>query len=193
MIWARKFLNSTIVVKCEIWTVQIKDSTIVKFVILGPRSSDSTIVESVVSPFFDVIYLFDSCFSFLIYWKNKSPNQISLLTGSFSEQGRYKAWGNKLVQDRYFYYIWLSTIHFHTFQRLQEYSSCQMWSRIFVLQRIFSLKYIHYCLLNLHLTMFLSCLGSNRSIFALGESRVSILFLRFPGAERATNRKLLFW
>ena len=49
MIWARKFLNSTIVVKCEIWAVQIKDSTIVKFVILAPRSSDSTIVESVVS------------------------------------------------------------------------------------------------------------------------------------------------
>ena len=49
MIWARKFLNSTIVVKCEIWAVQIKDSTIVKFMILAPRSSDSTIVESVVS------------------------------------------------------------------------------------------------------------------------------------------------
>ena len=131
---------------------------------------------------------------FLKYWKkNKSPNQISLLTGSFFEQGRYKAWGNKLVQDRYFYYIWLSTIHFHTFQRLQEYSSCQMWSRIFVLQRIFSLKYIHYCLLNLHLMMCLSCSGSDRSIFAWGESPVSIRFLRFPGAEQATNRKLLFW
>ena len=50
MIWARKFLNSTIVVKCEIWAVHIKDSTIVKFMILAPRSSDSTIVESVVSP-----------------------------------------------------------------------------------------------------------------------------------------------
>ena len=49
MIWASKFLNSTIVVKCEIRAVQIKDSTIVKFVILAPRSSDSTIVESVVS------------------------------------------------------------------------------------------------------------------------------------------------
>ena len=36
MILARKFLNSTIVVKYEIWAVQIKDSTIVKFMILGP-------------------------------------------------------------------------------------------------------------------------------------------------------------
>ena len=54
MIRARKFLNSTIIVKCEIWAVPIKDSTIVKFVILAPRSSDSTIVESVVSPPFAV-------------------------------------------------------------------------------------------------------------------------------------------
>ena len=37
-----KFFNSTIVVKFEIWAVQIKDSTIVKFMILGPHSSDST-------------------------------------------------------------------------------------------------------------------------------------------------------
>ena len=37
MIWARKFLNSTIVVKCEIWAVQIKDSTIVKFMIFMMR------------------------------------------------------------------------------------------------------------------------------------------------------------
>ena len=57
MIWASKFLNSTIVVNCGIWAVKIKDSTIVKFVILAPGSSDSTIVESVVSPTDAIFFL----------------------------------------------------------------------------------------------------------------------------------------